>query len=107
MRGSLPTTTREKLRCDRADFPARIARLFARLAEDEGQPLPPLLGRNDDLADAYRHVPCADPRFTVVDIPNPATSRVDYFTMSGFNFGLKSAVLCFNRLPECVTAVAS
>ena len=100
------TTTREKLRCDRADFPARVARLFAQLSWEKGRPLPPLLGGTDDLADAYRHVPCSDPRFTVVAAPDPRTGKVEYFTMSGFNFGLKSAVLCFNRFPECMTAVA-
>ncbi|KAL3930298.1 MAG: hypothetical protein SGPRY_001596 [Prymnesium sp.] len=66
----------------------------------------PLMGSTDDLADAYRHVPCADPRFTGVAVPDPDTGRVGYFTMSGFNFGLNSAVLCFNRFPECMTAVA-
>ncbi|KAL3917749.1 MAG: hypothetical protein SGPRY_006280, partial [Prymnesium sp.] len=85
------TATSEKLRCDRADFEARVARLFARLAEERGHPFQPLMGGTDDLADAYRHVPCADPRFTVVAVPDPDTERMHYYTMSGFNFGLKSA----------------
>ena len=65
-----------------------------------------MLGGTDDLADAYRHVPCADPRFTVVAIPNAETGEVEYFTLSGFNFGLKSAVLHFNRFPELMVAAA-
>lgn len=100
------TSTYEKLRCEKADFPARVARAFARLSEEIDHPFLPLRGGTDDLADAYRHVPCADPRFTVVAVPNPRSREIEYFTMSGFNFGLKSAVLCFNRFPECVTAVA-
>ena len=42
------------------------------------------------------------PQFTVVAIWDPIASRVAFFDMVGFNFGLKSAVHQFNRYPALV-----
>ena len=104
------TSTCEKMACERADFPARVARQIASEFSSRELKLRALKAGTDDLADAYRHVPCADPRFSVVAVAKPgaitAENRVEYFTMAGFNFGLKSAVPSFNRFPEATTAIA-
>ena len=60
----------------------------------------------DDMADAYRHVPCATPQYTVFSLWSSELGRAVFFTLPGFNFGLASAVPQFNRLPELFTAVA-
>ena len=100
------TTTFEKLVCEGADFPARACLLFAQLARDLGVDMPTMAGGTDDLADAYRHVPTNAPNMTVVVLPDPSTGEPKYFTLPGFNFGLRAAVPQFNRFPELMTAVA-
>ena len=65
-----------------------------------------MLGGTEDLADAYRHVPTADPRMTCFATADPTTGEPKYFTLPGFNFGLKAAVPQFNRFPEAMTAIA-
>ena len=100
------TTTHESLVCDSPDFSARAAIRFQAAAERLHRPMWALAGGTDDLADAYRHVPCSQPEYTVVVIIDPVSRQPAYFTMGGFNFGLKSAVLQFNRFPEVMVAVA-
>ena len=71
-----------------------------------GVPMWRLAGGTDDLANAYRHVPANDPRVTCVVLADPETGEPKYFTLPGFNFGLKAAVMQFNRFPETTTAIA-
>ena len=100
------TSTFESLVCEGADFPARACMLYARLARELEVPMPTMAGGTDDLADAYRHVPSNAPNMTVVVLADPVTGTPYYFTLPGFNFGLRAAVLQFNRFPELMTAVA-
>ena len=66
-----------------ADFPARVS---AAVAAAFGEPVAMVSGC-DDLPHAYREVPAADPRYTVVCLYLPGCGP-RYFTMPGFNFGL-------------------
>jgi hypothetical protein len=100
------TSLFEKLCCDGPDFSARAAMAFADAADALGVPTWPLAGGTDDLADAYRHIPCDDPRLTCVVLCDPASGEPAYFCTAGFPFGLKSSVMQFNRLPEATTAIA-
>ena len=100
------TILHEKLLCDTPDFSARVAVAFWHQAQLRGLPMWRLAGGTDDLADAYRHVPSDDPRATCVVLAHPETKVPLYFTLPGFNFGLKSAVMQFNRFPEATTAIA-
>ena len=95
------TSRHEKLVCETADFPARVAMAFA---DEFGEPVPMHSG-TDDMQDAYRHVPTHDPRYTVVLLYVPGVGP-RYYTMAGFNFGLCAAVPQFNRLSEGAVAVA-
>ena len=99
------TGLEEKITCVLADFPARVAAQFAAVLGWEGDEWTMSLA-TDDLASAYRVFPCSTPGQTVFVQRNPETGKAAYFTMSGFNFGLASAVNQFNRLPEFSVAVA-
>ena len=104
-RGSLHnkgTSRHEKMDCETPDFPARAA---AELRAAAGEARLEIQSGTDDLADAYRHVPCATPQFTVFAVWSPDLQRTVFFTMPGFNFGLSAAVPQFNRLPEETTLV--
>ena len=103
------TSTHERLAVEGADFPARVALAFYERAAALGVPMWRMLSGTDDLQDAYRHVPSKSPEFTVVALWDPKAEgggAVRYFTLPGFNFGLKSAVPQFNRVAEAATLVA-
>ena len=105
------TGTHERIVCGRADFPLLVAREFGKRF---------LLNRNklrrvgklrmqhgtDDASAAYRHIPTAQPEYTVVAVWDDDNKDVVYCEVPGFNFGLKSAVLNYNRFPEISIAVA-
>ena len=99
------TTTFETILLDRPDFPARVCAAACEVAADAGIPMPRMAGGTDDVASAYRHVPTADPRWTVVVSLGPQ-GEPEYYTLPGFNFGLKAAVPQFNRVTEAFTAIA-
>ena len=110
------TTMRERITCGRADFPVVIAREFARRARArraagaktgifKRSQLRMRHGTND-LRAAYRHVPTRQPQYTCVAVWNADKKRVEYCDVPGHNFGLKSAVVNFNRFPELSAAVA-
>ena len=99
------TTTFESILLDRPDFPARVCAAAAEMAAELGVPMPRMAGGTDDVASAYRHIPTADPRWTVVVLLGPQ-GEPEYFTLPGFNFGLRAAVPQFNRVTEAVTAIA-
>lgn len=99
------TSTHETIVCDRPDLPLRIGLRF----HEHG--LPPdgvtrsidMGGGSEDAFAAYRRVPAANPAYTVVMVPSPAADgrwEVACFCVPGHNFGLVSAVLNFNCVPE-------
>jgi hypothetical protein len=87
------TLAREKPSFDRADFPARVAALFA----DAGV-FVPLEGGTDDVMAAYRRVMAALPQFTVFVLFHPERREAVLCILPGFNYGLVSAVHAFNRV---------
>ena len=97
---NLATTLRERLALESADFPARVAALYAELMGDSVT-FAFHLG-TEDVASAYRRMACSQPWFTVFAQWDPGTRSVAYFRLQGFNFGLRSAVVAFNRLSACM-----
>ena len=93
----------ERLWCETADLPARIAAAFA--AELAGSPCGMLLG-TDDMEAAYRRVLLAAPQYSVVAVWDTDAEEVRLFVMPGFNFGLHSAVLQYNRVSHFMTEAA-
>ena len=92
------TRMHESLRSEAADLPARIAGLFAAKLRLDGRACE-LEGGTDDIESAYRRVMCAWPQYTVVAIWHPVRRETVFLTLPGLNFGLKSAVVSFNRFP--------
>jgi hypothetical protein len=104
------TTMRERITCGRADFPVMIAREFARREVKRStiakkRKLRMHHGTNDLMA-AYRRVPTSTPEYTCVAVWNADAGKVSYLDVPGHNFGLKSAVVNFNRFPEMATCAA-
>eukprot|EP00971_Amphidinium_carterae_P325633 6456003-Amphidinium_carterae.1 len=70
-------------------------------------PLLPLLG-SEDIEDAYRKIPVlrAHQRFSVVACRQPSDhgSGLQYGVLSSMAFGLKAAVVNFNRVPAILIA---
>ena len=96
------TRTDESLICDRADFPLRMARAFARgLGRD-----PDMRLGTDDMEAAYRRVPVRDMAWSCVAQLDPASREARFFVLPGHNFGLISSVLNFNRVPEFMVHAA-
>ena len=89
----------EKVVCSKADFPARVAALYA---QEHGftNGACVLEGGTDDIESAYRQIGCALPRYTVVAVWHPDRRETLFSTLRGFNFGLTSAVHSFNRYPR-------
>lgn len=91
------TSTFEKICCKRADLPVRVARQFA---SDFDAPAGSSYERalkagTDGLANAYRHVPCADLRCLLLlgrrgsrAWLGRTKNLVDYLIMALFNFGM-------------------
>ena len=104
------TTMHERITCGRADFPATIAREFAKRHQQPGirKRMRPFRMRHgtDDIKAAYRHVPTKQPQYTCVAVWNEDEGRVSYCDVPGHNFGLKSAVVNFYRFPELATIAA-
>lgn len=94
------TTLFERLVTDTADFPARAAALFSELVGDAAS-FSMLLG-TEDIEAAYRRVPCRHPQYTIFAQLDPSSGRVFFFRLQGFNFGLKSAVVQFNRIAHFI-----
>ena len=101
--------TNEMLSChetianEDASFPMLVAALFA---EAFGDDLEQLHHATDDIASAYRQLRCAHPEYSVVAIWDTELRAVRYYTMYGHNFGLKSAVLSFNRHSQLMSWIA-
>jgi hypothetical protein len=94
------TRMSETIHCIGADFPAIIAREFAKWVESECW-----IG-TDDVEAAYRLILNSMPQYTVVALVEPDSGQVRYFPMPGFPFGLKSAVVAFNRVEELLIEVS-
>ena len=92
----------EALVCGSADFGLHVARAFALRI---GPRFALCLG-TDDIASAYRMIPCAHPQYTVVCLSQPGSGRASFFLLPGLNFGLACAPVHFNRFPELVTFAA-
>ena len=90
----------ETITCETADFPARVARLFTEACAGEHEL--PLHGGTDDMEKAYRRVAVDVPQ--VVALWDPFNKHTAFFVVSGFPFGLSSAVNAFNRLTTFMTA---
>jgi hypothetical protein len=90
----------ETIHCVGADLPAIIAREFAKWTDSE------CWVGTDDVEAAYRRVLNSMPQYTVVALLDPETGQVRYFPMPGFPFGLKSAVVAFNRVEELLIEVS-
>ena len=100
------TSTHETIACEDASFPMLVADLFADAFAAMGRPRLPLAHSTDDVDGAYRRMAAAHPEATVVAIFDTDIGDVRYYTMNGFNFGLLSAVLAFNRHSQVVAMVA-
>lgn len=99
------TSTHETIVCDRPDLPLRIGMRFHELGvpPDGVTRVVAMGGGSDDAFAAYRRVPTADLAFTVVMVPAPVDGggwEARCFCVPGHNFGLTSAVLNFNCVPE-------
>ena len=91
---------RETINCVDCNFPAAVAIALARRGLVDSKLC------TDDIAAAYRKVGNAEPMYTVFVVWNPIEGRHVFFETPGFNFGLKSAVVGFNRFPEFCVEVA-
>ena len=91
----------ETIHCIGADFPALVARAFEAVCPGEEC----WIG-TDDVEAAYRKVLNSKPQYTVVAMVDPGSGDVRYFPMPGFPFGLKSAVVAFNRVEEFLVEIS-
>ena len=101
------TQMHETIHCIGADFPAAVARAFANWDNGEGEQECAMcwIG-TDDVEAAYRKILNSMPQYTVVALWSPVASRVRYFLVPGFPFGLKSAVVAFNRVEEFLIEIS-
>ena len=103
------TSMHERITSGRAEFPALMAREFAKRLSAHGRyhglRLRMKHGTNDIKA-AYRRVPTAQPQYSCVAVYNTDANDVQFCDVWGHNFGLKSAVVNFNRFPEMATCAA-
>lgn len=95
-------TSHETIAVEDAAFPMLAASLFAEYLPR----LMPLQHSTDDVDSAYRRMAAAHPEATVVAQFNTEANTVSYYTMNGFNFGISSAVLHFNRHSQNMSMLA-
>ena len=108
------TSTAETIVCDRPDVPLRIGQRFHELGPPPGSPwvVVRMGGGADDAWAAYRRVVTADEEYTVVMVAVPPAEgsgsewTVQLFRIPGHPFGLVSAVLNWNCIPEPIVAFA-
>jgi hypothetical protein len=100
---NLATSLVETIVTDTADFPARAASLYAEVL---GEAMFSMLLGTEDIASAYRRMPCSQPWFTVFAVWDPVRGSVRFFRLVGFNFGLRSAPSQFNRLSFAMARIA-
>jgi hypothetical protein len=108
------TRMHERITCGSSDFPVMVAREFAKrsLWAAKGKRgiakrgAPRMQHGTNDLRAAYRRVPTRQPQFTCVAVWDDDAGKVVYIDVPGHNFGLKAAVVNFNRFPELATVAA-
>ena len=108
------TSTAETIVCDRPDVPLRVGQRFHELGPPPGSPwvVVRMGGGADDAWAAYRRVVTADEEYTVVMVAVPPAEgsgsewTVQLFRIPGHPFGLVSAVLNWNCIPEPIVAFA-
>ena len=93
----------ETIACEDASFPALVASIYSRVFGDHRFELH--VG-TDDVSMAYRTAACAHPEFTVVAIFDTDAGDVQYYTITGHNFGLWTAVVSWNWVAQVVAALA-
>lgn len=98
--------THETISCEQPTFPVLTAALYGAACREAGLPFCPMQHSTDDVELAYRRMAAAHPEVTVVAIWDTDLKDVAYYTMKGHNFGLKAAVLSFNRHSQLIVAVA-
>ena len=79
------TSLGETITCESADFPLRVAVLFARTLGLDGDWS--LQGGTEDISAAYRQCPSLTPQFTSIALVDPSTGNVSFFYLPGMNFG--------------------
>ncbi|XRB17971.1 hypothetical protein RI054_17g78160 [Pseudoscourfieldia marina] len=75
-------------------------------ADRHGVERPRLVSALDDMEAAYRQVPTDDPRFTFIAYFSVRRNAVVFRAVRGHNFGLKSAVSNFSRVPHLMAAAS-
>jgi len=89
------------------EHPALVSAEFLRVAGEAGiAPFPLCLGSEDEDT-AFRRVPTAQPEMTVVALYSPEQGEVVFHQVFGYNFGLVSSVLNFNRVSCFVSWVTA
>ena len=83
-----------------ADWPVRAAAAFTAALGFAGEEWHIVASTDDMLQSAYRMAPCSQPQYTVMAVRMQPSGEVGYLLMSGFNFGLRSAVPIINRIPH-------
>ena len=97
---NIATRLQETITTPHFIFVAIAARAAATAAAARGLAVPQATVALLDLASAYRLVPTAQPWFTSVGFYNPLSRRPEFYWLPGHNFGLVSAVVNFNLVPE-------
>jgi len=106
-RSNEATRVEEALSLPRPEWFAQCAAEFHSVAVTLQIVVPALSISLDDVSNAFRQIPTAQPEYTVVAIYSVKHRAVRFYPVFGHNFGLISAVFNFCRLPKFVTAVAA
>ena len=88
------------------EFFAVVAAAFHRSATAMHSRMPNLFIGLDDVLSAYRRIPNRQPGFAVFALWNPATGSVEFHELFGLNFGLRSSVTNFFRIPRLICRFA-
>lgn len=88
------------------EFFAVVAAAFHHSAKAMQSRMPNLSIGLDDVLSAYRRIPNRQPGFAEFALWNPATGRVDFQELFGLNFGLRSSVTNFFRIPRLICRFA-
>lgn len=84
------------------EFFAAASTAFHRAFTSRGVKMPQLAIGLDDVLSAYRRVPNCQPGFAVFALWNPHAQAVDCHELFGLNFGLRSSVTNFFRIPRLI-----
>ena len=98
------TCQSETINCIGPDFMAMVACLFAEQLPQSANWQPQCF--TEDIISAYRICGGRSPAFSTVAQWDPVRKQVAFFIVPGLNFGLRSAVTQFHRVPVLCTALA-